>query len=381
MNPYRPYYDAESFNSPVSAVHNIEYLEELDHTWLRAVGLSAAKFYAKSLISQPFEVSKFLLQTQDFNSPYGRSTEEYPDSSDEEVDYFIDSSGMRALPQKSNSSKKKGSDLHNLSLQLVPATERQVVQLKPKIFDIMNQLVENDGAVGLWRATNTSCLYEAGTMLIEAWICGFSSSLLNIPDPQFVDILQVADPSLFLVVAGVARALSYIIMSPISLIRARLIITKFTTLPRSLRASLTHISSFRVSPFVWLPTIFSQVGQRLIQLAAPWILFKKAGVDEFRSPFAYSVFNLVLELCTLVFKLPLDTFANRALANSVDVPADALIIQPVPYHGMFKGLWDVAVGKEPVRSLYGGWRLEAVGVLSNWGYNTLEQTRPAREKF
>lgn len=368
MSVYRPYYNPETFGytQPTQSL-DVEYADG------RAVGITAARFYAHASTSQPFEVAKFLLQVGEWESGQQQAWED-SDSSDEEVDYFIDTTG--AAPRRLTERKKPNV---NTGLHLIKAPVSRfpnVIELhRILVIDLIGAIADREGPKGLWRALHASCLLKAARDLSESWIASALASLAGVPDPEMVDILQSPDPSLSISVSCVAAGAAALVLVPVALVRARLLITSISAGKRSLRYWLFRTKNLIAPLGVALPTMLASMVTRLSTIAAPLLLFQKLDIDEFRSPGFFNMGVLGMRLISLAVKLPLDTMANRALVSELNVPPEDLLIIPKKYRGMLGTLWDVLRGAESPASLYRGWRLEALGIISSWGYEVLDQGR------
>lgn len=376
MSVYRPYYNAETFGLTQSPQGlDVEYADG------RAVGLTALRFYTHVLSSQPFEVAKFLLQIGEWENQRQQQMWVDSDSSDEEVDYFIDTTG--AAPKRLTERKKPNI---NTGLHLIKAPAAKfphAIELhRAFVLDLIGAVAEKEGPAGLWRALHASCLLKAASDLSENWLVAALASLLGVSDPDVVDILQSPDPSLSVAVSCAAASIAAFILIPVALVRARLLITGFSAEKRSLRYWLFRTRSLFAPLSVVTPTVLSSFARRLSTVAAPLLLFQKLDIDEFRSPGLFKLGILSSQLLSLIVRLPLDTMANRALVSELTIPPADLLVVPKMYPGILSTVWRVLKGVDSPASLYRGWRLEALGIFSSWGYEVLDQGRnPTQEHF
>lgn len=428
MSVYRPYYNADQFRYPDEAVAqsagkvrmgfplsagrdsdtaSFDYLD-LDelvagHSQISAVGISVSRFYARMLATQPFEVTRFLLQTGEF-SPDAANDQTYDDydfdegsSSDEEVDYFVDVRDMahreahreavstEARPRP-KPSKSRGVQLFNSRVKDPLFPQALNVSGGPFVFSTLGAIVEKEGVFGLWHAMNASCLYSAATGVVRAWSTSFLASIAGVPDPQFVDTLQAVDPMTLILVSTAGCALTAALLTPLAIIRARLIATSmnFSDRPRSLRWSLMDAvrKGQLLAPIsAVFPTTLAASCYHLVKTSAPLIMWRTAGLSQFSSPKLHQLGQLVAKLLGLVVKMPLETLANRAQLRASHPSPRSLIIKPVQYTGFLPSLWSVVTGKTSVASLYRGWRTEAVGILAEWGYAALDDKPTQQERF
>lgn len=104
------------------------------------------------------------------------------------------------------------------------------------ILETVAQLWQHSGAVGMWKATNATFIYNVLVKAVESWTRSLLSALLNLPDPSALangpsDIiagvlggLDVADspsPLVSLGVAVAAAGIAGVLLSPLDIIRTR----------------------------------------------------------------------------------------------------------------------------------------------------------------
>ncbi|ANB14918.1 Ugo1p [Sugiyamaella lignohabitans] len=389
----RPYYDPETFRSPVKGhngltiVHGTTVRDSLSnqgaHTavsapspgsssssasgsggfvyldagdGLNAIAMSLTRLYAKTLVSQPFEISRLLLQVGDWTDvQQSRSSgaksrdglnnsngddqtssgnrncsddEEEDDDEDEdeddEINYFTAVSGdyrlqemRKKIKQEKRAATQESPDGDGIPSGARPGTSSSPPRIKPnskaytevirpstiRIFDIMSALNEKDGVKGLWRGLQTTFIFDALTSMVEAWLSGFLSSISGIPDPQFVEVLHSPNPLLSLGTAVTAAVLTSVILSPIDTIRTRFAVSTFSTGPRSFRASIISLKSYTSPWLVLIPTILQSGLTSVIHLSTPYLLYTKFGIDMFSSPSLYSAMSLVSSIMELSVRL------------------------------------------------------------------------------
>lgn len=394
---YRPYYDPETFASPVAVATSLpgegrlkrdfefDYLDDLNQSPLGQVGLSIAKFYSRMLVVQPFDVAKFLVQVSDVGCRGGAQLfEDDPEESDEEIDYFLDTSSPtpRQITLKSAKLRKltKEMQLVKSDPALSAYPEATPVQ-NAYIWDMISLVAEKEGPVGMWKAMHTSCLYQASKGLLNAWLCGLLSSLVGVQDPLVLDVLQSPDPLMAVAVTTVASGLAAALLAPLAVIRARFIVTAMRVGPRSLRGALLSLKSVVGPVAVAVPSAASSSIIQLVDSATPYLLFKYWNIDQFRQRGMYHFMVLCSKLLALAFKIPLDTFANRAAVTSQPLDPKTLIVIPRPYNGMIYSLWDIFSGKDSLSSLYRGWRPELLGCIGTWGVDAIDVNSAEKERF
>lgn len=402
MSIYRPYYRAESFRSPLAAASGngdvarysgFDYLEDVNQLQFTAIGVSAGRLYARQLLSQPFDVARFLLQIGSWSNvpkPYMDEVE----SSDEDIDYFVDVSASKPAvvdgPRLARLTARPKSHMKiSRSLQIVRTHQSLSPKLYPSaieitnynVTDILMELRAKEGLPGLWRSIHTSCLIKAASGLLQAWITSFLATLLKTADPQFTDPMQCADVTLVLAISTVACAATAALLAPISMIRAQFMSTTLTTQPRSLRYALTNLNQLVAPPSVVVPTVLASSAPHFIQQATPVFFLKRLGLDIYNTPGMYHVMQFFSSLLQLLVKMPLETIAHRAQVAALALDPSTLIVPLKPFNGVFSTLFEIVSGRESILSLYRGWRLELLGLTGEWGSTALHVNRPAKEHF
>lgn len=421
MSVYRPYVDAESFHYPSEPSSVVQKPESVDFdayvsidleeivagkSRLSVVGLSVSRFYAKMLVSQPFEVSRFLLQVGEWDKTKEPTYDDYDfdsdpsSSSDEEVDYFVDvrdtdtdSSDHKASETKRNA-RKKYKPSKGRSLQLFNRGDTSnntfinAIELPqgPYIFGLMSSLSDKEGVFGLWRALNASCLCRAATGVVTAWSTSFLASLGNVQDPQFTNLLQSGNLTTLLAISTAGCALAAALLTPLYMIRARLVSTSLASndQPRSLRVSIINMISSGQAMAPWwvvLPTTLASTLHHLVITTVPLLFSKYLLLDPFTAPKVFQLSELFTSLLGVVVKMPLETMASRAQLKACHVNPRTLIVRPTEYNGVLSTIWGTVTGEVPIASLYRGWRSEVIGLLGEWGYNALDEGKQIQQEF
>lgn len=421
MSIYRPYVDTDSFHYPSEPSSVVQKPESVDFdayvsidleeivagkSRLSVVGLSVSRFYAKMLVSQPFEVSRFLLQVGEWDKTKEPTYDDYDfdsgetSSSDEEVDYFVDvrdsktDSNDYSGNEKRHNFRKKYKPSKGRSLQLFnrgdSATNGFINAIElpngPYIFGLMGSLSDKEGVFGLWRALNASCLCRAATGVVTAWSTSFLASLGNVQDPQFTNLLQSGNLSTLLAISTAGCALAAALLTPLYMIRARLVSTSLVSndQPRSLRVSIINMISSGQALAPWwvvLPTTLASTLHHLVITTAPLVISNYFLLDPFTAPKLYQVSDLFTSLLGVAVKMPFETMASRAQLKACHVNPRTLIVRPTEYNGVLSTFWCIITGEIPIASLYRGWRSEVVGLLGEWGYNALDEGKQIQQEF
>lgn len=310
--------------------------------------------------------------------------------------------------------------------QFEPYVNR-IQPLSTEFTDIIAAIHGRDGLRGIWRAVNTSFIIDAFQVTIEAWLSGFYSSLSGVPDPHFLDVAYSPTPGASLLTAVAAATTTAVILAPLSIIRTRLVTTTLATDPRSVRTSIGRLESWTCPLEVLFPTVLYASVTSLVRKSAGYVIHIVFGVDKIVSPVVHGLLTLAGTMLEVGVKLPLETMVRRAhmlylmgsktigvtestggmteAGEGSETPRDSeatrskkrskrrdsgklqvhpedLIVKPVAYNGVFSTVWSVVSGQEAVATLYRGWRVSVLGVLSEWGVEALDnQELGDKERF
>ncbi|KAK6463714.1 hypothetical protein DFJ63DRAFT_313023 [Scheffersomyces coipomensis] len=343
------------------------------------------KNYCKVLLSQPLEIVRLVLQIGQFDFPDSTKkikksdpitekrllTEsdtltltENEDLSDYEINYFQSPSdnlyNSTTSPKKFNSSPKKKRANNSTKRK----RSNKIQPLSMHSIDIMSAIVGKDGPFALFKGINASFIHQTLSHTIEAWITGFISPFLGIPDPFFLDLTHSNDPLRSLWLSVSACVLTGLILMPLDIIKIRLMITQFnkpllednntkeklllekdnnnntgftssessvhnlanSTLnvnanlnnqyvsTRSVRESIRNFPvQYLVNPpsSIVLLTILYQFSTSIFRKTAPYILLIRFNIDSYSSPNVYTIINLISLIMEFFIKLPVENLLRK----------------------------------------------------------------------
>lgn len=272
------------------------------------------------------------------------------DSDPDEPSYFASNAPNTSLPYPVTQGRRTGSPYDDMSpgaawagagappanTSSLHLAENQLVLLKPdSILEVISQLWQKEGAWGVWKGTNASFLYTVLQSLLENWSRSLLSALFNVPDLGLKDdvdrLIDIASPypwaSLF--VAAAAAVATGLILSPLDLVRTRLIITPTTRQPRRALSILRSLPSYVCSPVLVLPTILHSLIHPLLTLSTPLVLRTRFMIDKDVSPVAFSAAKFCSSSLALFVKLPLETVLRRGQASLISSPEYVRAIEPL----------------------------------------------------
>lgn len=438
-------------------IYDLEFQEYFDFNnlseLLKNLVWNFCKNYFKVLLSQPLEIVRLLLQvgTFDFSdsppkrpSRYSRllnklnvkssntlQVTDISDESDGEVNYFESPSPSMNLP-KEKLRTKSPTKIRKLRSDRKAKNKNKIQPVSLHTIDIMSSIIAKDGPFALFRGINASFIHQTLSHTIEAWITGFISPFLGIPDPFFLDLTHLTEPLKSLWLSVLACVLTGLILMPLDLIKVRLMITQFNKpanneesgvsstdslvtnikeekIPEiSTRSIRDSICNFPIHFLVHPPptisclTILHQFSTSIFRKAAPYILFIRFNIDSYLSPNLYTFVNLFLLILEFFIKLPVENLLRKEQVRfllrpksvvedekkviSIESEEDDLIID-------FNNGWKDDIDNEvedsdgelkPLRSislwqrikilgLFNGWRVGVLNVIGFWGYNILKK--------
>lgn len=400
-------------------VYDLEFLEYFDFNNLselfRNLVWNFFKNYCKVLVSQPLEIVRLVLQVGQFDFSRPKKKEEHArlglvtlDSDlDGEINYFqsVDSREVPS-PRKHKRSLSRSFEKHRVH-KIQPVSQHTV--------DIMTAIASKDGPLALFRGINAQFIHQTLSHTIEAWITGFISPFLGIPDPFFLDLTHSSDPVRSLWLSVTACVLTGVILMPLDLVKVRLMITQFNqpdelvsdgetsgsvspvhvpiTQPndvntRSIRESIRNYPLSLVlnpPPTVALLTILHQFSTTVFRKTAPYLIFIRFNIDAYSSPSLYTLTNLMLLIMEFFIKLPVENLLRKEQVRfllqprsqkgdvagvvTIDNPDENLIVK-------YNSWTTEGSSFERIRNLnlFSGWRVGVLNIVGFWGYNILKSS-------
>lgn len=401
--------------------YDLEFLEYLDFGNLQEtfkdLVWNFVKNYCKAVFSQPLDIVRLILQVGYFdfsdNSASAQlkgtkhslqtTVSEEEISDDDEIDFFQ----SNTVSETTVNDHKAPPSPKNSILREKPSYKVQPIS--QHTLDVINAVCANDCALAMLRGINASFIYSTLSHTIKAWITGFASPFLNIPDPFFLDLTHSTEPAKSLWLSVIACVLTGIILMPLDLIKVRLMLTPIRKRPsldddansasaesshpsinlRSIRESLRHFpTSFFVNPPVGITllTVLHQFSTTVFRMSAPYLLFVRYNIDSYLSPSLFTIANLLLSISELFIKLPVENLLRKEQVRyllkpksreedeyrvvTIDKPEENLVVE---YNGWGKfshvaqdaSLWSKIVSLR----LFSGWRVGVLNVIGYWGYN------------
>lgn len=402
--------------------YDLEFLEYLDlgnlQETFKDLVWNFVKNYCKALFSQPLDIVRLILQVGYFNfsenstaalsSSLKSSLSVAPDDDldEDEIDFF--QSNTTETPVRPSAPSSAVREKPNFKVQ--PVSQHT--------FDVLSAVMANDGAVGALRGINAAFIYSTLSHTIKAWITGFASPFLNIPDPFFLDLTHSTEPAKSLWLSVIACVITGLVLMPLDLIKVRLMLTPISkrrlfesVTPsssnsdvsdnsppsinlRSIRESLRHYPvKLILRPPIGITclTIVHQFATTVFRKSAPYFLFIRYNIDSYLSPTLFTIANLMLSITELFIKLPVENLLRKEQVRfllkhksreedeyrvvTIDNPEENLVVEYNGW-GKFSHVARDASFLSKIHSLrlFSGWRVGVLNVIGYWGYNIFKSS-------
>ena len=282
------------------------------------------------------------------------------------------------------------------------------------VMHAISVLYDTSGAIGLWRATNCTFLYSILLRTTDSFLRSLLLALFGLPDligPENrgmtpgiasagmsgLDLSDSPSPMTSLVVVGLASCLSGLLLSPLDLVRTRLIVSPASHPPRGVLSNLKRLPSLILPSKLWLPTALYHSLPQLFSTSMPQVLRRQFHLAPETAPTLWSVAAFSTSLSELFIRLPLETIVRRSQVNYLkdslnDLP---LIVEPAPYLGIGGTVYSIlysegetktkdAKGMIRIRKGQGsaglvrGWRVGFWGLVGVWGAGSLGPANESR---
>lgn len=460
-NPLRPYYKpasigvaditsnatkatSKSASGPTFSFPDLDYSDYISDA-APSINLSLKSIidqtvwkYTSVVFAQPFEVAKLILQARVAQEADGdrhkrksldvEQDEEagpvydYDNSSDDEPNYFSSNAPYERLPSSGSPDRgRRGRPPRNEPVPLHrdrhQSTDGYLSLKNPhSLMDVLSALSANSGALAMWRATNSTFVYNILIRTLETFFRSFLAAVLGIAESEVLlplssgsipdtSILSSPSPVPTILIATAAAALSALVLAPIDAARTRLILTPSDQEPRTLLGTLRTLPTSYLIPSHLIPiTFLTSTLPTLLSASTPVFLKSYLRLDPAMNPASWSLATFASSALDLSIKFPLETVLRRAQIATWTSPKQSLpvssskrkavtTIVPVPqsYRGVLPTIWTIVndegysesekdkaaalLGKAPrrkrkgqgVQGLYRGWRVGFWGLVGVWG--------------
>jgi fusion and transport protein UGO1 len=331
---------------------------------LKGLIAGAVLQYTSTALAMPFEVGKLLLQVQwvprDLSLLEGPTMkeeeyEEEPELSDGEFNdadsYFADPSNPnhvrytrpRPVDERGYVVRRSVMEEGTRPEYVIPVSSSDGVWGMVKRVGRFNA----EGWLALFKGLLTSCVNDILSTTLQPIVQNTLQSILT-PSPS-------KSSSILLPVAS--HLLTGLILSPLDLVRTRLIVQSFLPRHQSYTGPLDALSQILrdegglkgvyLHPHLLIPTILDNGLRPLVSLTLPpyiatSVLGLHGNVDS--SPFAWALAELVATCAGLIIVMPFETIRRRlqVQARGVAKPIKSCVeSRPLPYNGVVDAFWHI----------------------------------------
>ncbi|KAG7450194.1 mitochondrial carrier [Guyanagaster necrorhizus] len=325
----------------------------------KTLAASAVLQYASSAIAMPWEVGKMLLQVQwvprdshDYHSDVGPEDDDdaLSDSSNDNESYFAD---PEITPRMRHPAQvdEHGYVIRRSVLEEGTRPEYIIpVGSASGVWGMIKRVgrFRGEGWLALWKGLLTSCFTEVLSTTFQPLIHNILQSLFLPTTPLF------QQPPLLLPIAS--HIITGFLLSPLDLVRTRLIVQSFVPRYRSYSGPIDALSQILrdeggfqgiyLHPNLFIPMVIDTALRPAVSLALPGLLVSYLGthITEDTSPFAWGFAELAGSCIGLLITLPFETIRRRLqvqVRGSARPIRGCVELRPAPYNGVIDALWHI----------------------------------------
>ncbi|KAF8213473.1 mitochondrial carrier [Mycena galopus ATCC 62051] len=325
---------------------------------LKTLAASAILQYTSTAIAMPWEVGKLLLQVQwvprDAGEPEaGESLIEddddaLTDEDDDNDSYFAD---PNATPHAGFSASRQTDEPVRRSVLEEGTRPEYIIPVGSAsgVWGMMRRVsrFRSEGWLALWKGLLTSCITEILSTTFQPMIRSVLQALLVPTGAVFYH------PPMFFPI--VSHLIMGFILSPLDLIRTRLIVQSFSrhrvytgpfdALTRILREE-GGLKGIYLHPHLLIPTIIDNTLPPFVSFILPGLLASYVGaqITEDANPIAWGVASLAGSCLGLLITLPFETVRRRLqvqVRGTAQPIRGCVELRPAPYNGVVDALWHI----------------------------------------
>lgn len=360
----------------------------------KAIVASAILQYTSTAIVMPWEVGKMLLQVQwvprDAGEPEPLDSEvveddhddAMSDSSNDNDSYFTDPNGVSTNrpPTLRARTDEQGYVIRQSVLEEGTRPEYIIpVGSADGVWGMMKRVgrFRPEGWLALWKGLLTSCVTEVLSDTLQPFINGFLQSLF------FPSMSPFHQPPIILPV--VSHLITGFLLSPLDLIRSRLIVQSFTARYQTYSGPLDAFRQILrdegglwgmyFHPHLLIPTLLDNALRPIVSLALPGMLTRYMGrghITEETYPIGWGIAELGGSCIGLLATLPIETIRRRLQVQSrgSGKPLKGCVeLRPAPYNGVVDTFWHILTEERSDLPIRG--RKEREGEIGeSWFRNT-----------
>ncbi|GJE85910.1 mitochondrial carrier [Phanerochaete sordida] len=332
-----------------------------------AVGLVTAALmqYATAAVATPWEVGKTLLQVQwiprNLDALPSRDLpkevdedEEMSDDSPEEESYFADPQSLEDNPPPRRMTDERGyvirqsiADEDVIPEYIIP------VGSASGTWDMMVRLksFRPEGWLSLWKGLLTHAVTEILSGALQPIVRTLLESLLSPVLPSLDSPSGLFSPPPLLIPV-VSQVITGFILSPLDLVRTRLIVqsSRFPTYSGpidALKKILKHeggLHGVYFHPHLFLPTIIDCTLRSVAPFVMPGMVASQLGISSAAHPFLVGCSEWLGSVGSLLVTIPFETVRRRLqvqVRGTAKPLRPCVELRPVPYNGMVDAFWHI----------------------------------------
>lgn len=172
-------------------------------------------------------------------------------------------------------------------------------------------------------------------------------------------ITHTANPKSVLLLTLASHLVTGFVLSPLDLIRTRLIVQSSVPQHRSYTGPIHAFRSILENegglynmyfhPTLFVPTLLDSSVRTLLSLTGPLLIARTLVISEDTHPISYSLAELTCSSTSLLFALPIETIRRRLQVQSRGSgrPIEACVeTRPAPYAGFTDALWRIVTEEQ-----------------------------------
>ncbi|KAK5113435.1 hypothetical protein LTR85_010863 [Meristemomyces frigidus] len=348
------------------------------------------------------------------------ATEETGDEESDDMPDYFSSAAPQSSRSRSPRKRRRTPPSEELSPTPTPRHRREHdpeqgyhLNLKrpDSVTHVMSAIYNTSGAVGLWRGTNCTFLYNVLLRTTDTFIRSLLLAILGLPEIigpgpsglgsalhvtgsmglSGLDLSDSPNAMSSLVVVGLSSCLAGLLLSPLDLVRTRLVVTPTSHPPRGLVHNLRRLPSFLAPSSLWLPTALAHTLPQVFSAAMPLVLRRQLKMTPDSTPGLWSLAAFGTCLADLFIRLPLETVERRAQVAALKhaEPLLPTVVELAPFRGVSGTVYSILYtegemrAKDPrtgmvkikkgqgVAGLARGWRVGFWGLVGVWGAGAL----------
>ncbi|TFK41293.1 mitochondrial carrier domain-containing protein [Crucibulum laeve] len=348
----------------------------------KALVASAVLQYASTALANPWEVGKLFLQVQwvprDAGEPEPDIVEDdhedaLSESSNDNDSYFHDPNSTPTtgthypLPR----TDEQGYVIRRSVLEEGTRPEYIIpVGSAEGVWGMMKKVARfrGEGWLALWKGLLTSCVTEVLSTTMQPFIHSLLQSIF------FPSMTPFHQPPLILPVAS--HVITGFLLSPLDLIRTRLIVQSYSSRYRTYSGPIDALSQILrdegglhgiyLHPHLLIPTLLDSALRPIVSLALPGIIASYFGANIMQDthPIAWGAAELGGSLLGLLLTLPFETARRRLQVQTrgTATPIKGCVeLRPAPYNGVVDTMWhilteersDLPIHRRPIRTRRG----------------------------